>query len=383
MVYSIIMLTALVMFTSLAVDYARVQLAKTELRRAADAAARAGASGLSSGVTTAQNLAVTYGGYNAADGTAVVIDPNNDVEFGTWDATSRTFTVLTGASRANANAIRVTARRTANSGTGISLAFARVLGMNTCDVTASAIAMITPQAIGVTGLDSVAIHQSFFGASYNSSVQLNPSHSVYNAHGMLASNGVIGVGAAGTSNLLYGDALLGPSGSVNASMTVYGGTTQQSTAIPAIPDVSYAPFSNPSGIPSDVFVGGSVIAPAGKYYLTSLTCMNSTNITFTGPATIYVDGNVSIGDDVSIHAYGDRAQNLMIYQSPGHNFTCHDRCDFVFQYQGPGADFVSHDDLNFCGSVFAKTLTFHDRCSAYYDESLGAGHGVGAITLVK
>ena len=40
-VYTIILLTALIGLASLAVDYARVQLAKTELQRAADAAARA------------------------------------------------------------------------------------------------------------------------------------------------------------------------------------------------------------------------------------------------------------------------------------------------------------------------------------------------------
>ena len=42
-------LPVLAAFCSLGTDYARVQLVKSELRAAADAAARAGASGLSSG----------------------------------------------------------------------------------------------------------------------------------------------------------------------------------------------------------------------------------------------------------------------------------------------------------------------------------------------
>jgi hypothetical protein len=305
------------------------------------------------------------------------------VEFGTWDSAANTFTVLSGAARANANAIRVTAKRTAGAGTAVPLTFARVLGMGSCDVKASAIALLTDRDIGIVGLNSIAIHQGYFGASYDSSVQLSPSHSVYNSHGMLASNGVIGVGAAGSSNSLYGDAILGPSGSVDSHIQVSGSTFQRSLAIPAIPDAAYTPFPNPGGIPSSVTASGSSVAPGGNYYVTSLTCLNWTTITFTGPATVYVNGDVSIGDHVTIRAYGDRPQNLTFYQSPGHNFTCHDSCDFIFQYKGPGADFVAHDDLNFRGGIFAETLTFHDNCSVYYDESLGWGVGGNGITLVR
>ena len=46
MVWAIVSMVALMAFVSLAVDMGRVQLAKTELQRAADAAARYGATGL-------------------------------------------------------------------------------------------------------------------------------------------------------------------------------------------------------------------------------------------------------------------------------------------------------------------------------------------------
>ena len=140
LVYVIVMMTALTGFASLAVDYARVQLVKTELLRAADAAARAAASQLANGVTATQNAAVTWGGYNLADTTSVVIDPTNDVDFGTWDTSARTFTVLTGAARTSANAVRVTARRTLARGTGVKLWFGQVIGQSSCDTTSSAIA---------------------------------------------------------------------------------------------------------------------------------------------------------------------------------------------------------------------------------------------------
>src|SRR4051794_27857267 len=78
MVFAIVMMTAVCGLCSMGADYARVQLAKTELRRAADAVARAAVANLSSGVTATQNAAVTYGGYNLVDGTALAIDANND-----------------------------------------------------------------------------------------------------------------------------------------------------------------------------------------------------------------------------------------------------------------------------------------------------------------
>ena len=49
LVYGIVMVTVLLAFASLAVDLGRVQLAKTELRQAADAAARYAVTGIDDG----------------------------------------------------------------------------------------------------------------------------------------------------------------------------------------------------------------------------------------------------------------------------------------------------------------------------------------------
>src|SRR3954470_2328813 len=97
MVYAIVTMTALMAFISLAVDLGRVQLVKTELLRAADAAARYGVTGLPN-VTNAQNRAIAAANDNTADGSPVVISAS-DIEFGTWDVTTGTFTVLSGSAR--------------------------------------------------------------------------------------------------------------------------------------------------------------------------------------------------------------------------------------------------------------------------------------------
>jgi len=135
-------------FATLAVDWGRVQLVKTELRSAADAAARHAVAGLSTSVGTANARAVAAAGENKADGGPVVLVTAQDVEFGTWDPATRAFEVLTGSAQSSATAVRVTARRTSARGTAIPTLFGALLGRRTVDVTAVSIAsrgfIVTP-----------------------------------------------------------------------------------------------------------------------------------------------------------------------------------------------------------------------------------------------
>src|SRR3954470_7567364 len=121
LIYALVMMLVLVAFVSFAVDFARVQLAKTELQMATDSAARYGASGLSSGPAVVKTRITSAAADNTVDGTPLIIDPNLDIEFGNWNSTTRTFTPVTGTAQASAKALRVTAKRTAARGTAVSL----------------------------------------------------------------------------------------------------------------------------------------------------------------------------------------------------------------------------------------------------------------------
>ena len=139
MIYICVSMTIMLAFASLAVDLAKVQVAKTELRRTADAAAMYGCAGMSTSVAQAQANAIASAGENTANGTSVVIT-SSDIEYGSWNPTARSFTVLTGTSQASATAMRVTCRRTAARGTSIPMTFAQIVGFRNFDVTAQAIA---------------------------------------------------------------------------------------------------------------------------------------------------------------------------------------------------------------------------------------------------
>ena len=91
--YFVIVMAALCLFVSLAVDLARVQVAKTELMRAADAGSRAAAATVPEDLTTARSNAQYFGALNNSDGAAVSI-ATNDIEFGTWNTVTRTWTSL-------------------------------------------------------------------------------------------------------------------------------------------------------------------------------------------------------------------------------------------------------------------------------------------------
>jgi Flp pilus assembly protein TadG len=143
LVWGIVVIMALMAIVSLGVDLGRAQLARTELQQAADAAARHAATGLKNvlrGRSAAFDNAAAAAAQNYADGTPILLDTSQDVELGIWDAQQRTFTRTN--SVPQANAVRVTARRTAARNNAVGLVFSRLAGKNSVDVSASAIATL-------------------------------------------------------------------------------------------------------------------------------------------------------------------------------------------------------------------------------------------------
>src|SRR5689334_22835464 len=106
-------LVALIAICSLAVDLGRVLVARSELQAAADAAARHAVGMLGTGSPQGQVIssAVDAAGDNSADGQTGVLQ-RSDVELGRWDADAGVF--LQG--QTPPDAVRVTARRTADTG---------------------------------------------------------------------------------------------------------------------------------------------------------------------------------------------------------------------------------------------------------------------------
>ena len=153
-IYVIVSFAVMVGFCSLAVDLGRVQTAKTELRRAVDAAARAGAAYLPQGTAAVQNAALSIASKNKVDNQFLTLNAA-DVQIGVWNKSTLAFSAGGTADNVTTfNAVQVTGRRTQANGNPIPLIFGSILGASTCDVKATAVAALmsvqAPQSVYIS-----------------------------------------------------------------------------------------------------------------------------------------------------------------------------------------------------------------------------------------
>ncbi|HEV8377363.1 MAG TPA: pilus assembly protein TadG-related protein [Tepidisphaeraceae bacterium] len=379
-IYSILMLVVLCGMVSMGVDLGRVQLAKTELRAAADGAARAGAAGLAASVTQAKSDAAAVAAANTCDGSAVVIDQTLDIEFGAWDDSAKTFTVLTGSAQNSANAVRITARRIAARNTAIPLVFARLVGRSTCDINAVAIAKVTfGLGRGFVGVNSISVKNNSYWVSYNSAVNANPTLASASSNAIVGTNGVF---TADANDHIQGNIQLGSTGSLTGTPQVTGSVVHYTSplAVPSSP--AWSPGSNPGGISQNYTVNSTTTLPGGTYWFTSLDV--NKDLTFSGPATVYVNGNVDL--DADLRAYNNIPSNLKIYQiGTGRTFgdVGTNNLVVVADVEAPGADFEARNNVIFMGMAVFRTITVKNNSQFFFDEAAGMGLGAKQITLVK
>lgn len=358
-VYAIIMLTALCGFASLGVDWGRVQMVKTQLQRAADAAARAAIAQLPD-VTAAQNAAVTWAGYNSADSTSVVIDGTNDVDFGTWDPNAKTFTVLTGSARSSANAVRVWARRTTARGTAISLTFGKLVGQSTIDMNVSAMAInAAPPSPGVVGINTMNINQTSGGAidSYDSSLGVY-SGTNSGTSAIVASNANINL----NNSYVGGDVHPGVGKSVSGGGYTVTGTVSRLSSALSYSAVVVGSYDN-TNLPTPYWNGNdftinnaTVTIPAGTYRVHNFTVAGTSTVTFTGPATFYVTGGLDWHQNAVVNAYQRHPGNLVLNFPSGATMLVHEQAVVEGDFYGPAITFTVKDTSQLCGRVICNNL---------------------------
>ena len=157
LVSAALVLIAMIAFAAMAVDIGYAMVVRNELQDICDASALAAARYMGhtyEGLTHQQILSHVFNKdteiFPIADqvaqknmaGAQYINLNSSDVEIGQWDATTRTFT----ANLNPADAVRVKARRDGSANGPISTYFARVLGINTLDVSAVATAALTGQS---------------------------------------------------------------------------------------------------------------------------------------------------------------------------------------------------------------------------------------------
>jgi hypothetical protein len=162
---------------SLAVDYGRWEMCKTQLQLAADAGARAGALTLASSYSTASSEATLVAGKNYVDTLPISSNATLLVQMLNWTSATN-YTVLSPANYSQANAVRVTVSYT------VPLTFGSIIGISTKPASASATAMMAVSSqsayVGANGNIWLAGEPTGTQASFTSSEwegqNVNPAH---------------------------------------------------------------------------------------------------------------------------------------------------------------------------------------------------------------
>lgn len=437
-VYIILVLAILFFFVSVGVDMGRVRVARSQLQTAADAAAFAGAQVLPSvDHTISDARAVAVAAQNFTDGTAVALQPGNDIEYGLYRLNSRIYTPVgqqeaaTGhtVQDSDANAIKVTAVRTSARSNPINLLFARLIGQSTFDVTTVAIAFVTggPQGFGIIGLDWVRMTGTTQTDSYDPTVGPYGGGNI-NDNGSVASNGNITL--VGTCEI-HGDARPGMDGIVDAggNTTITGWTAPLDEPLVFPPD----PFSPPGSNNNTLITPASSInlnsrrfdpgndptvlptTGGGASYVFSNWKMtgNNASVTINGPATIWISGDFDmtggqltiVGNDtnarVIFYVNGDFKQTGGSISNPypqmpgaltismtGAGTEFRASAQLGAHIYAPTSDVVLHGNANnppadFYGWVVGQTLTLNGNSQIHYDESLNDGNQPRRSILVK
>jgi Flp pilus assembly protein TadG len=119
----------------LSVDASYMEYRALQLQAAADAAVLAGSAQLPN-ITAAQNAAISYAQQNMPTARYGTVLAASDVQTGSWNSTTKTFT----AGGTNPTAMRITLRQTTATGNGVGLMFMSMLGAPPVNMTRSAVA---------------------------------------------------------------------------------------------------------------------------------------------------------------------------------------------------------------------------------------------------
>ena len=364
-VYLIVVLSIIFGLASLAVDYGRVQLAKTQLQTATDVAVKWAAQATSGGNAELLARANEVAGDNPVNGETVAFAAG-DVQSGSWNAATRTFT----ANASPNNAVRLSVSHV------VPLLMGGVIQKPSVTIRASAIAKRRSTG-GLVGLSGIAVKNNLFVGSYSSAVTTSPTEATAQSNATISSNGVI---ESSHNGVVKGDVTYGPSGGVDVdTWTVSGQTSQLAAPVTAPPEGEWNPTGNPGSTPQ-VYTHNGGTLQAGNYYFTSLTINDA--LSFAGPAKVYVNGNVVVDGNTSITAHAGRPGNLTIYQiGAGRTFTTKNATSIKAVIIAPRAALVAENKISLYGQFTFDTVTLKNTASFFYDES--AGSSSQAVELVQ
>jgi hypothetical protein len=367
-IYVVVMMPVLMGFASLAVDLGRVEAAKTELRCAADAAARYACTGISNGTAVAK--AIQAGADNKVDGTTLVIQ-NSDVSTGKW--ANGAFT----AGGTPTNAIRVTAGRTAARGNAVPLIFGILIGKSSCDVNATSVAYLSSSSSGngygffATG-NVLLQNGPIVIDSYNAASGQYSGTTAENKATVASNGSILTDNVTVDGNLQAG---LGQTIShQNGSFTVTGSTTSLTSSVsntaPTMPGSGYTSLSN-----VNVNSGQSLsLGTAGQtttYYATNFNVASTATLNVNGPVVLYINGNFEI--DGTMNVLNNLPANFSVMQLSSSGVTFDGTHNVYAHVDAPNSPLNINQAMNFFGTMVVGQMNVSGQVKLHDDESNSSG----------
>jgi Flp pilus assembly protein TadG len=372
LIYVSIALVAFTGICALAVDWGRVQLAKTELRRTCDAAARYAITGVSDGTALAK--ANWIAGQNPVDGRPIAFTAT-EVETGIWDPASLQFTP----GGTGANAVRLTARRR------VPAVFGQISGPASTQLTVQAVVRYNIVGMGVVGLNGISM-----GGNSTISYWSGGGPGITNK-GNIGSNGNITLGGSSTVN---GDVYYLPGNTVSGTVTGSRIPLGAPLSYPPGDAGIYASFNDNWQVPNSYWGPGgelnvgknqSLTLPGGHYYIHDLNLSASGSLTFTGPATLFVYHNVSLGGSAVTSGSTPANLSIVMVPDPGGRglgtVTISSNSALYASIYAPQNAVTLSGSGDIYGSVLGQSINMTGSSNIHYDLSLNAQNG--SIALVQ
>ncbi len=375
----VLMMTMLLGFVGLAVDFGNLTVVRSQLQMTADAAALAGVNILSTSSGLVVSTAQQYANLNHPNNGTVL--RSADVVTGVWDSTNNTFT----ATSSSPNAVRVTVRRTQANGNPVELLFLPVLGFSNADLTATATAQIVYPTLpyALAGLSSVSMSGTGLIDSYNSNLGAYGGSNV-GSSGHIGTNGDISL--SGSANI-KGDARPG----IGKKVTLAGTSKVSGSTSPLTQAISYAAPSAPTtynnhGLGSSLTLKGnsSLTLTPDTYYFSSMSIANSARLTITGKTTIYLSSSFNMSGAAAIINQTTDPKNLSILlTSTATTVGIGNGTAFYGLIYGPTANVTISGAAKFYGAVVAKKVTVSGSAAIHRDTSVTQSSQAPITQLVK
>ena len=205
------------------------------------------------------------------------------------------------------------------------------------------------------------------------------------SNGDVGTNGTANGAVTLTGNAtVRGDAWVGPGADPNAAVTLTGNAsiTGQKLAMSA-PRV-LAPVTIPDGLGcgGNLSVCGNttLTLPGGTYRYHNVSVSGNGRINFTGPATLYVSGTVSIsGNGVTTAA--NSPPNLVIYVAGSGSVSVSGNGNFYGAVYAPQSMVSTTGNGARFGALIGNTVRITGNGGVHYDEALGASASGATVTL--